>query len=427
MTSPPTRPTRRLRTDDERSDEFLAECGRESVRLGLAVAWTVGIRDLKAHTPGPWKRAKPFPDPENAAAIYVGRCRTRNPIHPVGDSNIFGIDFDGPVDELRAKYEIPELPETVRVVTRRGEHIYLFPPVGRAPIKIEIKEDAVTETEDGVLIGAGSLHRSGHVYRYDGAPDIATAPVELYDLLLRLARETSHQFRERLKADGPIQEPGRRHTVFHFALELAHDGLDEDEIMPSMLALNRRCEPPLSEEQIRGQVRGAVVRARKKPRDAEQVRSGQKAERLLDEFTEQVKAPRTKDAAQGGDAHARTGPKTKGRQKKPALFLPFAAIHLSGPPRWLWRGKIPVNAVTLLAGRPKLGKSLLSIWIAAQLSRGLLEGSYDEPARSLIIAAEDPPDPIVKGRLIAASADQDLVGTLVTKSDQDHQRPSRSS
>jgi RecA-family ATPase len=81
----------------------------------------------------------------------------------------------------------------------------------------------------------------------------------------------------------------------------------------------------------------------------------------------------------------------------------------------------------LLAGRPKLGKSLLSIWIAAQLSRGLLEGSYDEPARSLIIAAEDPPDPIVKGRLIAASADQDLVGTLVTKSDQDHQWPSRSS
>ena len=72
---------------------------------------------------------------------------------------------------------------------------------------------------------------------------------------------------------------------------------------------------------------------------------------------------------------------------------------MTGPPRWLWRGKIPAGAVTLVAGRPKLGKSLFAIWLAAQLSRGLLEGSYhDLPARTLIIAAEDPPDPIVKGR-----------------------------
>ena len=72
--------------------------------------------------------------------------------------------------------------------------------------------------------------------------------------------------------------------------------------------------------------------------------------------------------------------------------------------------------MTLCAGRPKLGKSLLAIWLAAQLSRGLLEGDYLEPpARTLIIAAEDPLDPIVKGRLIAAAADQALVGTLASR------------
>jgi hypothetical protein len=284
--SSPTRPVRRLRADDERSDEFLAECGRESVRLGLAVGWTVGIRDLKAHEPGPWKKAKPFPDPENGAAIYVGRCRTRNPIHPVGVSNIFGIEFDGDEDELRAKFEIPELPETVRVVSRRGRHHYYRPPAGRQPLKLEIAEEKVTCWDDGVLIGAGALHRSGHVYDYDGdgSREIADAPLELYEHLVRLAAETTTRFHEGLKADGPIREPGRRPAVFHFALELAHDGLDEDEIMPSMLALNRRIEPPLSDEQIRGQVRGAVVRARKKPRDPVQVRTAEEAERLLDDW-----------------------------------------------------------------------------------------------------------------------------------------------
>jgi hypothetical protein len=398
-----------FRKDDERSDEFLAECGRESVRLGLAVAWTIGILDLKAHTPGVWKKAKPFPDPENAAAIYVGRCRTRNPIHPVSLSNVFGIDFDGPVDELRAKYEIPELPDTVRVVTRRGEHVYLRPPEGRLSIKVEISEEKVTASEDGVLIGAGSLHRSGHVYEYESHRVIAVAPLELYEHLVRLAAETATRFHVGLKADGPIKEPGRRHTIFHFALELAHDGLDEDEIMPSMLALNRRCELPLSEEQIRGQVRGAVLRARKKPREPEQVRWEQEAERLLDEWmAEQTTAPRAEDA--------KTETETKSSGKKPALFLPFTAVQLTGPPRWLWRGKVPEGAVTLLAGRPKLGKSLLTIWLAAQLSRGLLEGSYHEqPARTLIIAAEDPPDLIVKPRLIAAAADELLIGTLVQR------------
>jgi RecA-family ATPase len=99
-------------------------------------------------------------------------------------------------------------------------------------------------------------------------------------------------------------------------------------------------------------------------------------------------------------------------------------VNAAGPVRWLWRGKVPESAVTLLAGRPKLGKSLLSIWLAAQLSLGLLEGSYfGRPARTLLIAAEDPVDTIVKARLIAAAADETRVGTLASRPP----RPPRSS
>jgi AAA domain len=99
-------------------------------------------------------------------------------------------------------------------------------------------------------------------------------------------------------------------------------------------------------------------------------------------------------------------------------------VQLTGPPRWLWRGKVPEGAVSLLAGRPKLGKSLLTVWLAAQLSRGLLEGDYrEQPARTLLIAAEDPPDLIVKPRLIAAAADESLVGTLVQDRQDRQDRP----
>ena len=67
--------------------------------------------------------------------------------------------------------------------------------------------------------------------------------------------------------------------------------------------------------------------------------------------------------------------------RETALYLPFADVRLTGPPRWLWRGKVPEGAVTLIAGRPKLGKSLFAVWLAAQLSRGLLRGDYSGTRR----------------------------------------------
>jgi hypothetical protein len=78
---------------------------------------------------------------------------------------------------------------------------------------------------------------------------------------------------------------------------------------------------------------------------------------------------------------------------------------------WLWPGRLPLGGVTLLAGSPGLGKSLLSIQLAAQVSRGLLDG---EPGASLLLTAEDSHAHTVVPRLAAAGADLDRVylGTL---------------
>jgi hypothetical protein len=84
--------------------------------------------------------------------------------------------------------------------------------------------------------------------------------------------------------------------------------------------------------------------------------------------------PRTAEAASdGGDA---TGPPDSGRREKASQsadaaqrpMLPFlspAEVRASTPaePPWLWNGYIAKGAVTLLAGKPKAGKSTLALAI----------------------------------------------------------------
>src|SRR5579859_6662641 len=70
------------------------------------------------------------------------------------------------------------------------------------------------------------------------------------------------------------------------------------------------------------------------------------------------------------------------------------------PVDWLWPGRVPLRAVSVLAGDPGLGKSLLTVELAARVSRGDLEvaGSV------LLLTAEDSFAHVVRPRLEAADA-----------------------
>jgi archaellum biogenesis ATPase FlaH len=75
---------------------------------------------------------------------------------------------------------------------------------------------------------------------------------------------------------------------------------------------------------------------------------------------------------------------------------------------WLWPKRIPRGTLTLLAGDPGLGKSLLTIDLAARLSRG----EFGDPAVTLLATAEDLLAATVVPRLLAAGADLTRVRVL---------------
>ena len=80
---------------------------------------------------------------------------------------------------------------------------------------------------------------------------------------------------------------------------------------------------------------------------------------------------------------------------------------------WLWPGRIPFRSLTTLAGDPDQGKSLVSLYVAACITRGVPFYGGTEvtvPASEvLMLAAEDDAESTLRPRLEAAGADVDKV------------------
>ena len=80
------------------------------------------------------------------------------------------------------------------------------------------------------------------------------------------------------------------------------------------------------------------------------------------------------------------------------------------PVRWLWQGRVPLSALSLLGGREGVGKTVAAMTLTADVTRGRLDGIYHGDPRSVIIAAtEDSWEHTIVPRLMAAGADLERV------------------
>jgi hypothetical protein len=82
---------------------------------------------------------------------------------------------------------------------------------------------------------------------------------------------------------------------------------------------------------------------------------------------------------------------------------------------WLWAGRVPLGMITMFAGDPKLGKSFVTLAMAAALSRGLTLPGGDVPAQpgsTILMSAEDDPARTIIPRLAAAGAELSKIHIL---------------
>lgn len=114
---------------------------------------------------------------------------------------------------------------------------------------------------------------------------------------------------------------------------------------------------------------------------------------------------------------AQTGP-----PERPAPAEPYAPVLVRladvkpEPIRWLWPGRIALGKLTLIAGDPGLGKSFITLDMAARLSRGT--GWPDQLAVAgprggvVLLSAEDDLADTIRPRLDAARADVSRIVAL---------------
>src|SRR5262249_60590266 len=100
--------------------------------------------------------------------------------------------------------------------------------------------------------------------------------------------------------------------------------------------------------------------------------------------------------------------KESGEQNTP--MLKWLSDVTPKPVDWLWPDYIPLGKITVLDGDPGLGKSLLTLDIAARTStaRAMPDGTVGdctEPAGVVLLSAEDDPADTLRPRLEAAGAD----------------------
>lgn len=87
-----------------------------------------------------------------------------------------------------------------------------------------------------------------------------------------------------------------------------------------------------------------------------------------------------------------------------------ASSYEEKPTKWLWKDRIPLGEITLLAGRGGVGKSTLAFQLAAWLTIGDMKGEYySSPQNVLYVVNEDNPHSYVIPHLRAAGADMSRI------------------
>jgi hypothetical protein len=88
---------------------------------------------------------------------------------------------------------------------------------------------------------------------------------------------------------------------------------------------------------------------------------------------------------------------------------------------WLWPGRIPIGKLTLLAGDPGLGKSLITLDMAARVSAGASWPDVPDDSQAaggvVLLSAEDDLADTIRPRLDAQKADCTRVSSLTTFGD----------
>ncbi len=279
---------------------------------------------------------------------------------PTGEINhLFVLDIDGPDGERTVQRM--KLPPTRTIETRPGRFQLWFKQPDGVTTKCtagELAPQLDTRGDGGYVIAPPSIHhQTKKPYRVVLDVPMAPVPREL------LTVPTMGQAQSSI-GDG-IPEGQRHRTILSFVGSCRVRGMSAESILASARVLNQeKCNPPMADVELQ-RLAGWVA---KKP------------------------------AGFPGQRPTETSAEIE--------MESFCDVHAEAV-QWLWNQRIPLGKLTIFAGDPGKGKSLVTVDIAARLSRGTAfpNGARSNVGDTIFLSAEDDAADTIRPRLDAAGAD----------------------
>lgn len=264
-------------------------------------------------------------------------------------------------------------------------------------------------------------------FKYDSTPDVKivyrSSDVNKWVEPDLPEEETYESIRPKLEGDAPeavanliaeLMEKATRASVAHDKAECFVDGQKFDRSEAYYHLGLTMYEAGFNEEQVANHLKAMDMLFKKWDSNVRARDSKREAKRLFKIYGEK-EADRIETASltfAGLQGDEPSTVKTEDEKFKETAALYFKRGSEMGPAkklRWLLDELIPLGKFTLLAGRPKLGKTTLATQWAADITRGTAQGEFrNQPKDVLIIAMEEFWDDWYP-RLIAAGADIDRI------------------
>jgi len=175
-------------------------------------------------------------------------------------SQLVGIDVDGPADEQLLKdMSQGDLPATLSFTTARGSRLLyrLEPGMAIKSRHAQAGNARVSILSHGTMTAMPpSWHRSGKQYRWK--PGLSPQHVEAVPAPAWLWHQKQAHVAGAALGTEVIPEGERNWRMFKMACTLRRFGATVAEILAMVTLINRRCAPPLEEEELRTIARSAA-------------------------------------------------------------------------------------------------------------------------------------------------------------------------
>lgn len=347
---------------------------KAQIATGRKVVLTYGMTEdgrcscTRKNCPSPGKHPLPkfFPNGVHSATDDADEVRKALRRHPdanlaIALAGLTVVDVDG--DDGRAAVERLGLGETVKVHTGRGYHLYYRGEYAEGTFKGD-KLDVLTGINKMAMVPP-SMHPSGKRYRYaaQSPTRMAGVPSNLGSLRPDKTKRATRPKSPTASPDLVIKNGARNDFFFRTACYLRWRFEDEDAIEAMLEALNDDfTEVPLSAGELR-----SVIKS-----------SGNYGDGISNLFG------------------------------RPETTKPL-------PMEFLYYPYIPLFGVTLIAGNPGMGKSLLVSKLIATVTSGSQWPLTDECApkgKVLMLSAEDNWQRVTLPRLLQSGADVSQVHVM---------------